>query len=316
MQKSDILNLIQRRVCPMAVDLKKLDTERRNPRTANIDALSSLEMAKLINAEDHHCAEAVEAVLPQIAQSIDILYEKIRSGGRLFYAGAGTSGRLGVLDAAECPPTYGVDPGLVVGLIAGGPPAFLKAVEGAEDSAELGKQDLIDRQFSDKDALVGIAASGRTPYVIGAMDYARSAGAPVIALVCTHNSEMSHHADVTIDPVPGPEVVTGSSRMKSGTCQKLVLNMLSTCVMIKSGKVYGNLMVDVQATNQKLVRRAISIVCEATGETEEKAKAALDQCGFSCKTAIVMLLLGLDASAAKAALDKADGRIAQAVKAR
>ena len=300
----------------MAVDLKKLDTERRNPRTANIDALSSLEMAKLINSEDHHCAEAVEAVLPQIAQSIDMIYEKIRSGGRLFYVGAGTSGRLGVLDAAECPPTYGVDPGLVVGLIAGGPPAFLKAVEGAEDSAELGKQDLIDRQFSDKDALVGIAASGRTPYVIGAMDYARSAGAPVIALVCTHNSEMSHHADVTIDPVPGPEVVTGSSRMKSGTCQKLVLNMLSTCVMIKSGKVYGNLMVDVQATNQKLVRRAISIVCEATGETEEKAKAALDQCGFSCKTAIVMLLLGLDASAAKAALDKADGRIAQAVKAR
>ena len=300
----------------MAVDLKKLDTERRNPRTANIDTLSSLEMAKLINAEDHHCAEAVETVLPQIAQSIDILYEKIRSGGRLFYAGAGTSGRLGVLDAAECPPTYGVDPGLVVGLIAGGPAAFLKAVEGAEDSAELGKQDLIDRQFSDKDALVGIAASGRTPYVIGAMDYARSVGAPVIALVCTHNSEMSRHADVTIDPVPGPEVVTGSSRMKSGTCQKLVLNMLSTCVMIKSGKVYGNLMVDVQATNQKLVRRAISIVCEATGETEEKAKAALDQCGFSCKTAIVMLLLGLDASAAKAALDKADGRIAQAVKAR
>ena len=300
----------------MAVDLKKLDTERRNPRTANIDTLSSLEMAKLINAEDHHCAEAVEAVLPQIAQSIDIIYEKIRSGGRLFYAGAGTSGRLGVLDAAECPPTYGVDPGLVVGLIAGGPSAFLKAIEGAEDSAELGKQDLIDRQFTDKDALVGIAASGRTPYVIGAMDYARSVGAPVIALVCTHNSEMSRHADVTIDPVPGPEVVTGSSRMKSGTCQKLVLNMLSTCVMIKSGKVYGNLMVDVQATNQKLVRRAISIVCEATGETEEKAKAALDQCGFSCKTAIVMLLLGLDAAAAKAALDKADGRIAQAVKAR
>lgn len=300
----------------MAVDLKKLDTERRNPRTANIDTLSSLEMAKLINAEDHHCAEAVEAVLPQIAQSIDIIYGKIRSGGRLFYAGAGTSGRLGVLDAAECPPTYGVDPGLVVGLIAGGPSAFLKAIEGAEDSAELGKQDLIDRQFTDKDALVGIAASGRTPYVIGAMDYARSVGAPVIALVCTHNSEMSHHADITIDPVPGPEVVTGSSRMKSGTCQKLVLNMLSTCVMIKSGKVYGNLMVDVQATNQKLVRRAISIVCEATGETEEKAKAALDQCGFSCKTAIVMLLLGLDAAAAKAALDKADGRIAQAVKAR
>ena len=291
----------------MTVDLKKLDTERRNPRTMHIDTLSTLDMVKVVNTEDHRCAEAVEKVLPQVAQAIDIIYEKIRNGGRLFYVGAGTSGRLGVLDAAECPPTYGVDPGLVVGLIAGGPPAFLKAVEGAEDSAELGKNDLTANQFSEQDALVGIAASGRTPYVIGAMDYARSLGAPVIALTCCHDSEMSRHADITIDPVPGPEVITGSSRMKSGTCQKLVLNMLSTCVMIKMGKVYGNLMVDVQATNQKLVRRAISIVCEATGENEEKAKAALDRCGFSCKTAIVMLLLNLDASAAKAAL----GRIAQ-----
>ncbi len=295
----------------MTVDLKKLDTERRNPRTMHIDTLSTLDMVKVVNTEDHRCAEAVEKVLPQVAQAIDIIYEKIRNGGRLFYVGAGTSGRLGVLDAAECPPTYGVDPGLVVGLIAGGPPAFLKAVEGAEDSAELGKNDLTANQFSEQDALVGIAASGRTPYVIGAMDYARSLGAPVIALTCCHDSEMSRHADITIDPVPGPEVITGSSRMKSGTCQKLVLNMLSTCVMIKMGKVYGNLMVDVQATNQKLVRRAISIVCEATGENEEKAKAALDRCGFSCKTAIVMLLLNLDASAAKAALDAADGRIAQ-----
>ena len=297
----------------MTVDLKKLDTERRNARTANIDTLSTLDMVKLINSEDHLCDEAVEKTLPQVAESIDTIYKKIRAGGRLFYVGAGTSGRLGVLDAAECPPTYGVDPGLVVGLIAGGPPAFLKAVEGAEDSAELGKNDLIEHEFSANDALVGIAASGRTPYVIGAMDYARSLGAPVIALTCCRDSEMSRHADITIAPVPGPEVVTGSSRMKSGTCQKLVLNMLSTCVMIKSGKVYGNLMVDVQATNQKLVRRAISIVCEATGEGEEKAKAALDQCGFSCKTAIVMLLLGLDADAARAVLEKADGRIAQAV---
>ena len=298
----------------MAVDLKKLDTERRNPLTASIDTLSTQDMVKLINAEDRKCAEAVERVLPQVAESIDCIYGKVHAGGRLFYVGAGTSGRLGVLDAAECPPTYGVDPGLVMGLIAGGPPAFLKAVEGAEDSAELGRNDLIANQFSEKDALVGIAASGRTPYVIGAMDYARSLGAPVIALTCCHDSKMSRHADITIDPVPGPEVITGSSRMKSGTCQKLVLNMLSTCVMIKMGKVYGNLMVDVQATNQKLVRRAISIVCAATGESEEKATAALDQCGFSCKTAIVMLLLNLDAEAAKAALDKADGRIAQALR--
>lgn len=297
----------------MAVDLKKLDTEKRNPRSAQIDTLSTLSMAALINEEDHRCAEAVQAVLPQIAESIDLIYDKIRSGGRLFYAGAGTSGRLGVLDAAECPPTYGVDPGLVVGLIAGGPAAFLKAIEGAEDSRELGRQDLIDHQFTANDALVGIAASGRTPYVIGAMDYARSLGAPVIALTCCHDSELSRHADVTIAPVPGPEVVTGSSRMKSGTCQKLVLNMISTCVMIKLGKVYGNLMVDVKASNEKLVHRAISIVCAATGEPEDKAKAALDQCGFSCKTAIVMLLLGKTSAEAQAALDKAEGRIALAI---
>ena len=297
----------------MAIDLKKLDTEQRNPATMQIDTLSTLDMAALINAEDHRCAEAVKKVLPEIAEAIDIIYEKVHAGGRLFYCGAGTSGRLGVLDAAEIPPTYGADPGLVVGLIAGGPSAFLKAIEGAEDNPDLGTADLEARQFNAGDALVGIAASGRTPYVIGAMDYARSVGAPVIALVCCHDSELSRHADITIAPLPGPEVVTGSSRMKSGTCQKLVLNILSTCVMIKMGKVYGNLMVDVQPTNQKLVRRAISIVCQATGENEEKAKAALDQCGFHCKTAIVMLLLGLDADEARAALNAADGRIAQAV---
>ena len=299
----------------VAVNLKQLDTEKRNPRTAAIDTLSTQDMVALINSEDHLCAEAVREVLPAVAQSIDVIYEQMRKGGRLFYTGAGTSGRLGVLDAAECPPTYGVDPGLVVGLIAGGPTAFLKAVEGAEDSPDLGRQDLINHAFSAADVLVGIAASGRTPYVIGAMDYARSLGAPVIALVCTHNSAMAQHADITIDPVPGPEVVTGSSRMKSGTCQKLVLNMISTCVMIKSGKVYGNLMVDVQATNEKLVHRAVSIVCAATGEEEAAARAALEQCGFSCKTAIVMLLLGLEAPAASAALDAAGGRIALALRA-
>ena len=295
------------------VELKKLSTEQRNPLTMHIDTLPTLEMVSLINSEDHKCAEAVKAVLPQVAQSIDIIYEKIRAGGRLFYAGAGTSGRLGVLDAAECPPTYGVDPGLVVGLIAGGAPAFLKAVEGAEDSPALGRQDLIDRNFTAGDALVGIAASGRTPYVIGAMDYAREIGAPVMALVCSRDSEMSRHADVTMAPIPGPEVVTGSSRMKSGTCQKLVLNLISTCVMIKLGKVYGNLMVDVKASNEKLVHRAVSIVTTVTRADEATAKATLEQCGFSCKVAIVMLLLNLDADAARAALDRADGRIAQAV---
>ncbi len=295
------------------VELKKIDTEKRNPKTMHIDTLSTLDMVSLINEEDHRCAEAVKDVLPEIARSVDAIYEKVHAGGRLFYVGAGTSGRLGVLDAAECPPTYGVDPGLVVALIAGGPSAFLKAVEGAEDNYDLGKKDLTEHQFSAADALVGIAASGRTPYVLGAMDYARSLGAPVMAITCCHNSEMSRHADITMAPVPGPEVVTGSSRMKSGTCQKLVLNMLSTCVMIKMGKVYGNLMVDVMATNEKLVHRAISIVCTAAEVDEATAKATLEQCGFSCKTAIVMLLLGLDAEQARQALAAADGRIAQAI---
>ena len=294
-------------------ELNRLDTEQRNPASANIDMLSTEEMVRLINQEDHRCAEAVAQVLPEIARSVDLIEGQLRRGGRLFYAGAGTSGRLGVLDAAECPPTYGVSPELVVGLIAGGPSAFLKAVEGAEDNPELGRQDLIDHGFCEKDALVGIAASGRTPYVIGAMDYAREQGAPVMALVCCRNSEMSRHADVTMAPVPGPEVVTGSSRMKSGTCQKLVLNMLSTCVMIKQGKVYGNLMVDVQATNHKLVNRAIRIVRSATGAEEAEAEEALNRCGFRCKTAIVMILLKTDAAKAEQLLAESEGRIARAI---
>ena len=296
--------------------LHQLDTEQRNPASAGIDRMSTLEMVTLINAEDHHCAEAVARVLPEIARSVDLIEGQLRKGGRLFYAGAGTSGRLGVLDAAECPPTYGVEPEMVTGLIAGGPSAFLKAVEGAEDSRELGRQDLIDHGFSEKDALVGIAASGRTPYVIGAMDYARETGAPVMALTCCRNSVMSRHADVTMAPIPGAEVITGSSRMKSGTCQKLVLNMLSTCVMVKLGKVYGNLMVDVQATNEKLVDRSIRIVRTATGADEQTARAALEESGFRCKTAIVMILLGMKAPEAVQALEAAHGRIAEALEQR
>ena len=300
----------------MQINLNQLDTEQRNPRSFAIDTLSTLDMVTLINEEDHRCAEAVRAVLPEIARCVDIIYGQLRAGGRLFYCGAGTSGRLGVLDAAECPPTYGVEPGLVVALIAGGEGAFLKAIEGAEDSLTLGAEDLRARSFTDRDALVGIAASGRTPYVIGAMDYARSVGAPVMALTCCRNSEMSRHADVTMAPVPGPEVITGSSRMKSGTCQKMVLNMLSTCVMVRMGKVYGNLMVDVKATNEKLVDRAIRIVRTATGAEAEEAKTALAACGWHCKTAIVMLLLGLPAEDARRALDAAGGRIAAALAAR
>ena len=294
--------------------LNRLDTEQRNPASMDIDRMNTPEMVSLINQEDHKCAEAVKEVLPEIAKSVDLIAAQIRKGGRLFYAGAGTSGRLGVLDAAECPPTYGVPPEMVIGLIAGGPSAFLKAVEGAEDSRELGRQDLIDHGFNENDALVGIAASGRTPYVIGAMDYAREKGAPVMALTCCRNSLMSQHADVTMAPIPGPEVITGSSRMKSGTCQKLVLNMLSTCVMVKLGKVYGNLMVDVQATNEKLVDRAVRIVRTATGADEQTARAALEECGFRCKTAIVMLLLGIDAPKANQALESAGGRIALALR--
>lgn len=293
--------------------LQKIDTEQRNERTMNIDTLSTLEMLEVINEEDHKVPEAVRLTLPEIARAVDVIYGNMRRGGRLIYCGAGTSGRLGVLDAAECPPTYGVDPGLVVGLIAGGPSAFIKAVEGAEDSAALGAEDLKALDFSERDVLVGIAASGRTPYVLGAMGYAREKGAPVIALTCCRDSELSRAADITIAPLPGPEVITGSSRMKSGTAQKLVLNMLSTAVMVKMGKVYGNLMVDVKASNEKLYQRAVSIVRTVTGAEEAAAKDALEKCGYSCKTAIVMLLLHLDAEAANRVLEAADGRIAQAI---
>lgn len=298
----------------MTVKLSALDTEKRNPNTLEIDTLSTIDMVNLINSEDHLCAEAVKAALPHIANAVDVIYEKLRLGGRLFYCGAGTSGRLGVIDASECPPTYGVNPDMVIGLIAGGKKALYEAVEGAEDNFSQGEKDLKAYFFSENDVLVGIAASGRTPYVIGAMDYAKKIGSPVIALVCCNNSEMSRHADITIATIPGPEVITGSSRMKSGTCQKMVLNILSTGVMIKLGKVYSNLMVDVKASNEKLLNRAVSIVCSATGESEEIAKSALEKCDYHCKTAIVMLLLNCDAENAGILLDSANGRIADAIK--
>ena len=295
------------------VELRKLDTEQRNQRTMQIDTLPTLEMLTLINEEDHRVAEAVKEVLPEIAKAVDTIYQQLDNGGRLIYAGAGTSGRLGLLDAVECPPTFGVSTELVKGLIAGGDNAFVKAVEGAEDNYDMGRADLEKIGFTAGDALVGIAASGRTPYVLGAMDYARSLGAPVMALTCCRDSELSRHADITMAPVPGPEVVTGSSRLKSGTAQKLVLNMLSTATMIKLGKVCGNLMVDVKATNEKLVHRAISIVCTATGVDADTARATLEKCDFRCKTAIVMILLDLDAEAANAALDAAKGHISAAL---
>lgn len=295
------------------VQLKALDTEQRNPRTAHIDEEDTQGILRLINQEDRLVAEAVEKEIPHIALAVDAIYEKMAVGGRLVYCGAGTSGRLGVLDAAECPPTYGVPYGLVQGLIAGGTLALTRAVEGAEDHYEEGVKDLEGIGFSQADALVGIAASGRTPYVLGAMDYARRLGAVAIGLTSCHDSQLKQHADICITPLTGPEVVTGSTRMKSGTAQKLVLNMLSTAVMIKLGKVYGNLMVDVQASNEKLVERAISIVCSATGVEPALARETLSRCGFSCKHAIVMLLLNVDMTEAKKALEEARGHISRAV---
>ena len=270
-------------------------------------------MVSLINSEDKKVADAVEKVCPQIAAAIDLIYARMKRGGRLIYCGCGTSGRLGILDASECPPTYSVPAETVQAVIAGGKGAVFNAVEGAEDSAELGKEDMLKLALAENDTLVGIAASGRTPYVLGAMKAARDAGAGVIGLTCCPGSEIERAADIGISPDPGPEVITGSTRMKCGTAQKMVLNMLSTCTMIKLGKVYGNLMVDVKPSNEKLIRRCITIVCEATGESEAQAAAALDKCGYSCKQAIVMLLRGVGVDEAARLLEKADGRVAQAI---
>jgi len=291
------------------VNISKLDTEQRNPNTQNIDQLSTLEIVKLINEEDKKIADAIEVALPAITEAIDAIYARLKNGGRLIYVGAGTSGRLGLLDAVECPPTFSVDYDMVIALLAGGPEAFIKAKEGAEDSHELGASDLKDINFSAKDALVGIAASGRTPYVIGAMEYARSVGGYTVALSCTRNAEIAKVADVDIAPQPGPEVVTGSTRMKSGTAQKMVLNMLTTVSMIKLGKTYGNLMVDLKATNEKLVSRATNIVCMATDVSRDRAVEVLQQCEYSAKVAILMILANADCATAKEALQKFDGRI-------
>lgn len=297
------------------VELQKIATEQRNPNTMNIDTLSTLDMVKLINQEDHRVAEAVGEVTDKIAQAVDVIAEKLSGGGRLIYCGAGTSGRLGILDAVECPPTYSTDPETVQALMAGGYGAIFKAVEGAEDSKELGVQDMQNIHFSQKDVLVGIAASGRTPYVRGCMEYAKQLGAPTVAVTCCPGSELDQFADIGIAPAPGPEVVTGSTRMKSGTAQKMVLNMLSTGAMIKLGKVYGNLMVDVKPSNEKLIRRCVTIVCSAAECTEAEATQALEACDYRPKVAIVMVLRGVNADTACAMLQKAEGRIAKVLEA-
>ena len=295
------------------IQLNKLPTEQRNPNTADIDRLSTLEMVRRINDEDKKVAFAVERELESVAQAVDAIYESLSSGGRLIYCGCGTSGRLGVLDAAECPPTYSTDPEMVQGIIAGGERAMFKAAEGAEDNADAGREDMQKLSLNSRDIVVGIAASGRTPYVLGAMAYAHEIGAKTVALTCNKASDMNAAADISIGVETGPEVITGSTRMKSGTAEKMVLNMLSTGAMIKLGKVYGNLMVDVMPTNEKLVRRSISIVSTAAGVDEAVAKSTLEACGFSVKTAIVMLVRGLSADEARRRLDENGGVIARAL---
>ena len=297
----------------MITQINKLPTEQRNPNTMDIDRLSTLEMLRRINDEDKKVAFAVERELESIAKAVDVIYEALKNGGRLIYCGCGTSGRLGVLDAAECPPTYSVSPDMVQGIIAGGEKAMFKASEGAEDSAEGGRADMKAIGLCARDVLVGIAASGRTPYVLGAMAYAHELGAKTVALTCNKASEMNTAADIPIGVETGPEVITGSTRMKSGTAEKMVLNMLSTGAMIRLGKVYGNLMVDVMPTNEKLVRRAISIVSTAASADEEEARRTLESCGFSVKTAIVMLKLGLSAEDANARLAESGGVVARAL---
>ena len=295
------------------MDLSTLKTEERNPLTDNIDKVSTLEMLRIINREDQKVATAVEKELPNIAEAVDVIAQQLHEGGRLIYIGCGTSGRLGILDSVECPPTYSTDPGQVIGLIAGGYDAIFKAVEGAEDNRKLGEQDLIKMELTDKDVVVGLAASGRTPYVLGGMAYAKSIGAKVVGVSCCPGSEIAESADIAITPTPGPEVVTGSTRMKSGTAQKLVCNMLSTGAMIRLGKVYGNLMVDVKPSNKKLIQRCKHIVCEATGVPTSEAEAVLEQCDYRPKVAIVMILCKCSEEEAVRRLEAADGRIAMAI---
>jgi N-acetylmuramic acid 6-phosphate etherase len=290
------------------MNLSALLTEARNPLTEHIDELPTLDMLRLISDEDRKAAAAVVATLPDIAKAVDEIAHRFKDGGRLFYIGAGTSGRLGVLDASECPPTFSVPPTLVQGLIAGGDSALRKSSESSEDSAEQGATDLAAAGFTGQDALVGIAASGRTPYVLGALQHANPLGALTIALTCVPNSPMAALTDIAITPITGPEVITGSTRLKAGTATKLVLNMLSTGVMIKTGAVYGNLMVNVQPTNAKLIDRAQRIIMAATGIDQPAAAALLEKSG-SVKTAIVMQKLNLDRPTAEAKLAAHKGNL-------
>ena len=294
--------------------LSTLITEQRNPNSMHVDSLSALEIVQLMNKEDKQVPLAIEKCLPQIAQAVECIVAAFQQGGRLVYIGAGTSGRLGVLDASECPPTFGVSPEMVKGIIAGGERALRHPIEGAEDSKTQAVVDLQTIQFSSKDVLVGIAASGRTPYVIGALEYAKSLGSVTVSIASNPNSAMANIVDIAIDTVVGPEVLTGSSRLKSGTAQKLVLNMLTTASMILMGKCYQNLMVDVQASNEKLKARAIHIVMQATDCDKALAEETLKQADQNAKLAIMMILSGLDRAQAEALLEKHQGKLQLALK--
>ena len=294
--------------------LSTLITEQRNPNSMNVDSLSALEIVQLMNQEDKQVPLAIEKCLPQIAQAVECIVAAFQQGGRLVYIGAGTSGRLGVLDASECPPTFGVSPEMVKGIIAGGERALRHPIEGAEDSKSQAVVDLQTIQFSSKDVLVGIAASGRTPYVISALEYAKSLGSVTVSIASNPNSAMANIVDIAIDTVVGPEVLTGSSRLKSGTAQKLVLNMLTTASMILMGKCYQNLMVDVQASNEKLKARAIRIVMQATDCEKALAEETLKLADQNAKLAIMMILSGLDRAQAEALLEKHQGKLQLALK--
>jgi N-acetylmuramic acid 6-phosphate etherase len=298
----------------MSLNLKSMSTETRNQNTMNLDTMSPLEVITVMNQEDAKVPEAIKPALPNIAQCVSWAIESIEAGGRIVYMGAGTSGRLGVLDAVECPPTFGVAPEVVVGLIAGGEKAFVKAVEGAEDSRQLGHDDLVDIGLQKRDIVIGIAASGRTPYVLGGLAYAQEVGCHTVAISCNPGSAIGQAAELAIEVVPGPEVLTGSTRLKSGTCQKLILNMISTATMVGCGKAYQNLMVDVMQTNEKLVVRAQNIVMEATGCDRETATEKIAIAGGSAKTAITMILADCDLEEAQERLAKAKGHVREAIR--
>jgi N-acetylmuramic acid 6-phosphate etherase len=294
-------------------ELGDLETEIRNPRTMNLDVLATADLVAALHAENFSIAESVAQALPQIAMAVDIISDRLGRGGRLFYVGAGTSGRLGVLDASECPPTFSVSNDMVQGVIAGGLDALTNSIEGAEDCPEAGAEDLKSRGVGALDVVVGIAASGRTPYVAGALDLATRCGAASIALVNVSNSLLSRHADITISALTGPEALTGSTRLKAGTAQKLVLNLLTTAAMVRLGKAYSNLMVDVRATNTKLRDRAIRIVMAAADVDWASAEIAVKDADWRTKAAIVMLKCGVSSEEANRRLDLAGGWVAKAI---